>query len=114
MVFHLLYACNIANLKRELVKGYFDMFLEKLETKHKDVHLFKHISHLLEFYRVCISLQVCVCVYLDVCLCVCGVGALASVCVSVLWSWLIKLGTVRSGFVCVINDVSPALSHGKG
>lgn len=61
-----------------------------------------------------VSLCKCVCVYLDVCLCVCGVGALASVCVSVLWSWLIKLGTVRSGFVCVINDVSPALSHGKG
>ncbi len=65
-----------------------------------------------------ISLQVgvCVCVYLHVRLCVSGVGALAAlcVCVCVLWSCLIKLGTVRSGFVCVNNDVSPALSHGKG
>lgn len=82
-----------------------------METKHKDVHLFMYISHLVNFIGF-ISLCKCVCVC--TCMYVCGVGALASVCVSVLWSWLIKLGTVRSGFVCVINDVSPALSHGKG
>lgn len=52
---------------------------------------------------VCVNLHVLYVCVLVVWLCVC-----------VLWSWLIKLGTVRSGFVCVINDVSPALSHGKG
>ncbi len=77
--------------------------------------LFMYISHLLNcawFLQTNFAryFSASVCVNLHVRLCVSGVA----VCVCVLWSWLIKLGTVRSGFVCVINDVSPALSHGKG